>query len=222
MSASWDAAVFDLGGVLIEWDPRHLYRRLLPEDEVERFLSTVCTPAWNAEQDAGRSFREGVELLVGRFPEHEALVRAYRERWEEMLGDPVRGAEELVADVLAAGIRCFALTNWSAETFSIARHRFPWLASFEGIVVSGEEGVVKPDAKLYRTLLERYSLRPDRCVFVDDVAVNVEAASAIGFHAIEFGGIGDLRGRLVGLGILETAGTSPRLSSRSVDPEAGP
>jgi 2-haloacid dehalogenase len=221
MTARWDAVVFDLGGVLIEWDPRHLYRRLLPGDEVERFLSTVCTPTWNAEQDAGRSFREGVDVLVARFPEHEALVRAYRERWEEMLGDPVSGAEQLVADVLAAGIRCFALTNWSAETFSIARGRFPWLASFEGIVVSGEEGLVKPDARLYRTLLERYSLRADRSVFVDDVAANVEAASAIGFHAIEFGGIGELRGRLVGLGVLETAGTSPRLSSPSVDSEAG-
>jgi HAD superfamily hydrolase (TIGR01509 family) len=221
MTVGWDAVVFDLGGVLIEWDPRYLYRRLLEEDEVERFLTTVCTAAWNAEQDAGRSFREGVDALVERFPEQADLVRAYRERWEEMLGDPVPGAEELVADVIAAGVRCFALTNWSAETFPIARGRFPWLARFEGIVVSGEEGVIKPDARLYRMLLDRFSLQADRCVFVDDVPANTRAASALGFRSIEFGGIDDLRGRLVRLGVLETGGTSARLSSPSVDREAG-
>jgi 2-haloacid dehalogenase len=221
----WDAVVFDLGGVLIDWDPRHLYRRLLPDDEVELFLTTVCTPAWNAEQDAGRSFREGVDALVERFPEHTDLVRAYWTRWAEMLGDPVAGAEELLADVIAAGIGCFALTNWSAETFPIARERFPWLARFQGIVVSGEEGVIKPDAGLYRTLLERHSLRADRSVFVDDVPANASAASALGFLAIEFGGIDDLRRRFVRLGVLrtsrETGGTPARLSSPSIDREAG-
>jgi 2-haloacid dehalogenase len=225
MMTRWDAVVFDLGGVLIEWDPRYLYRRLLPEDEMELFLATVCTPEWNAEQDAGRSFREGVDALVERFPEHTDLVRAYRDRWAEMLGDPVTGAEELVADVIAARVRCFALTNWSAETFPIAKERFPWLARFQGIVVSGEEGVIKPDARLYRVLLDRYSLRADRCVFVDDVRANARAASALGFHAIEFGGIDDLCRRLVRLGVLrtglETGSTPARLSSPSVDPEAG-
>ena len=216
-----DAVVFDLGGVLIEWDPRHLCRRLLPDHEVELFLTTVCTPAWNAEQDAGRSFREGVDALVARFPEHAGIVRAYWERWAEMLGDPVAGAEELVADVIAADARCFALTNWSAETFPIARTRFPWLARFEGIVVSGEEGVIKPDARLYRTLLERHSLRADRCLFVDHMPANVSAASALGFHAIEFGGIDDLRRRFVRLGVLQTSWTPARLSSPSVDREAG-
>jgi 2-haloacid dehalogenase len=217
----WDAVVFDLGGVLIEWDPRHLYRRFLSDHEVELFLTTVCTPAWNAEQDAGRSFREGVDALVERFPEHAALVRAYWERWAEMLGDPVAGAEALVTDVIAAGTRCLALTNWSAETFPIARKRFPWLACFDGIVVSGEECVTKPDARLYRTLLERYSLRADQCLFVDDMPANVRAASVLGFHAIEFGGVDDLRKRFVRLGVLQTSWTPARLSSPSVDREAG-
>jgi 2-haloacid dehalogenase len=204
MTGRWDAVIFDLGGVLVEWDPRRLYRTLLPHEEVERFLSTVCTPSWNSEQDAGRSLREGTDALLARYPEHGSLVRAYYDRWEEMLGDSVEGAQELLIDVTEAGVRCFALTNWSAETFPIARRRFPWLERFEGIVVSGEEGVAKPDPRLFRILLDRFSLPPRRCVFVDDAPANVRAASAIGLRAIAFEGIGPLRRELTRLGVIMT------------------
>ena len=203
MTASWDAVVFDLGGVLIEWDPRRLYRSLLAEEEeIERFLATVCTPAWNAEQDAGRSLREGTEALVATFPEHEALVRAYYDRWEEMLGGPIEGAEELLDDVGRAGVRRLALTNWSSETFPIARERFPWLARFDGIVVSGEEGVAKPDPRLFRVLVDRFELTPDRCAYVDDAPENVRAAEDVGFRGVVFEGIEPLRRSLADLGIL--------------------
>jgi len=199
---TWDAVVFDLGGVLIDWDPRRLYRRLLDdEEEVERFLTTVCTPAWNHEQDAGRSLQEGTEALVAAFPEHERLVRAYYDRWEEMLGDPVEGAEELLDDVGRAGVRRLALTNWSSETFPIARERFGWLARFDGIVVSGEEGVAKPDPRLFGVLVDRFELVPERSIYVDDAPANVRAAEELGFRGIPFEGIEALRLRLRELGI---------------------
>jgi 2-haloacid dehalogenase len=202
VTTTWDAVVFDLGGVLIDWDPRRLYRLLLEDDEaVERFLETVCTPAWNHEQDAGRSLREGTDTLVASFPEHEPLIRAYYERWEEMLGEPVAGAEELLEEVGRAGVRRLALTNWSSETFPIARERFPWLARFDGIVVSGEEGVAKPDPRVFRVLLERFAVRADRCVYVDDAPANVRAAEELGFRGIVFPGIDTLRRRLRELGI---------------------
>jgi len=202
VTEAWDAVVFDLGGVLIDWDPRRLYRQLLDDDEeIERFLADVCTPAWNHQQDAGRSLREGTEALVASFPQHEELVRAYYDRWEEMLGEPVVGAEEVLDEVGRAGVGRLALTNWSSETFPIARERFPWLARFDGIVVSGEEGVAKPDPRVFRVLLERFALRPERCVYVDDAPVNVRAAEQLGFLGIDFDGIDALRRRLRELGI---------------------
>ena len=121
---STKAVVFDLGGVLIDWDPRYLYRKLLADEAaVEEFLATVCTPEWNAEQDRGRPFAEGVAELVERHPEHAAAIAAYRERWPEMVAGDVPGTVEVLADLRAAGVPLYALTNWSAETFAITRSR---------------------------------------------------------------------------------------------------
>jgi 2-haloacid dehalogenase len=188
------AAVFDLGGVLIDWDPRHLYRKLLADEAaVEEFLATVCTPEWNAELDRGRPFAEGVAELVERHPAQAAAITAYHERWPEMLAGEVPGAVAVLADLRAAGVPLYALTNWSAETFAITRGRFAFLEWFDGVVVSGQERVIKPDPRIFRLLADRFGLDPETTFYVDDSEANVAAARALGFDAVRFTGPERLR-----------------------------
>ncbi|MFL6188584.1 MAG: HAD family hydrolase [Actinomycetes bacterium] len=192
------AVVFDLGGVLIDWDPRHLYRKLLADEAaVEEFLATVCTPEWNAELDRGRPFAEGVAELVERHPEHAAAIAAYHERWPEMVAGDIPGTVEVLAELRAAGVPLYALTNWSAETFAITRGRFEFLEWFDGLLVSGEERVTKPDPAIFQLLLDRFGLDPTATVFVDDSEANVAAARRLGFDAIRFTGHEELRRELV-------------------------
>jgi 2-haloacid dehalogenase len=200
---SIEAVVFDLGGVLIDWDPRYVFRTILPDEaSVEDFLATVCTPAWNAHHDAGLPFAQGVAELSDRHPEQAALIRAYADRWADMLAGPIDGTVEILEELHAGGVRLFALTNWSAETFPVARDRFPFLQRFEGIVVSGEERVIKPQPEIYRILLERYALDPATCLFVDDAEANLRTAEALGFVAQPFTSPAGLRDRLVALDLL--------------------
>ena len=211
---STKAVVFDLGGVLIDWDPRHLYRKLLADEAaVEEFLATVCTPEWNAELDRGRPFAEGVAELVERHPEHAAAIAAYHERWPEMVAGEVPGSVEVLAELRAAGVPLYALTNWSAETFAITRERFEFLDWFCGLLVSGEEGMTKPDPAIFRLLLDRFGLDPQATVFVDDSATNVAAAEALGLDAVRFTGPERLRRDLVARRLLArpapTGGPSP-------------
>ena len=192
------AVVFDLGGVLIDWDPRYLYRKLLADEAaVEEFLATVCTPEWNAELDRGRPFAEGVAELVERYPEHAAAIAAYHERWPEMVAGDIPGTVEVLAELRAAGMPLYALTNWSAETFAITRGRFEFLEWFDGLLVSGEERVTKPDPAIFQLLLDRFGLDPTATVFVDDSEANVAAARRLGFDAIRFTGHEELRRELV-------------------------
>lgn len=181
------AVVFDVGGVLIDGDPRYLYRTLLAsEADVERFLAEVTTPDWNAAQDAGRSWDEAVSTLTAQFPQHAELIAAYHHRWFDMIGGPIDGTVDVLRELGDAGIPRYALTNWSAEKFPVAREHFDFLGWFDGIVVSGEEGILKPDPRLYRILIDRYALDPGSTVFVDDVGANVEAAAQLGMTAIQF------------------------------------
>jgi 2-haloacid dehalogenase len=204
------AVVFDLGGVLIDWDPRHLYRKLLADEAaVEEFLATVCTPAWNAELDAGRPFAEGVAELVERHPAQAAAITAYHERWPEMLGGEIPGAVELLAELRAAGVPLYALTNWSAETFGIARERFQFLSWFDGVVVSGEERIVKPDRRIFRLLLDRFGLDAAATCFVDDAPANVAAATEVGLDAIRYRSPAQLRRDLAARGLLDGSPPSP-------------
>jgi len=198
------AVVFDLGGVLIDWNPRYLYRKLFPGDEagMEAFLAEVTTAEWNVQQDAGRPWDEAIESLAKEHPDRRDLIAAFRRRWEEMLGGAIEPTVEIVAELRRAGVRLFALTNWSAETFPIALPRFPFLRWFEGIVVSGEVGIVKPDERIFRHLIERYRLDVRTTLFVDDVEANVRAAEALGFRTIRYVGPERLRARLVELGLL--------------------
>ena len=194
---STKAVVFDLGGVLIDWDPRYLYRKLLADEAaVEEFLATVCTPEWNAEQDRGRPFAEGVAELAGRHPEHAASIAAYHERWPEMVAGDVPGTVEVLADLRAAGVPLYALTNWSAETFAITRERFEFLDWFDGLLVSGEERMTKPDPAFFQLLLDRFGLDPGATVLVDDAEANVAAARELGIDAVRFTGPGQLRREL--------------------------
>lgn len=198
-----DTVVFDLGGVLIDWNPRHLYRKLFGADEtaMEAFLEHVCNGAWNERQDRGRSWAEAVEEAVARHPAHAAHIRAYHERWEEMLGGALHDSVAILRELKAAGVRVLALTNWSAETFPIAERRFDFLAWFDGIVVSGREGLMKPEPEIFRLLVERHRLEPSRTVFIDDHPRNVDVALAVGLRALRFVEARRLRTELIGLGL---------------------
>ena len=205
------AAVFDLGGVLIDWDPRYLYRKLLADEAaVEEFLATVCTPEWNAEQDRGRPFAEGVAELVERYPVHAAAITAYHERWTEMLGGDIAGTVELLDELRDTGVPLYALTNWSAETFGIARERYQFLEWFDGVLVSGEERMIKPDPAIFRLLLDRFGLDPGAAFYVDDSPANVAAAGELGFDAVRFTGPEQLRRDLEARGLLDRSAPSAR------------
>jgi 2-haloacid dehalogenase len=198
------AVVFDLGGVLIDWNPRYLYRTLFGGDTaaMEHFLTHICSPAWNHEQDAGRSFAEGRDELVRRFPEARSLIEAWRERFAETLGGPIAGTVEILAALRDRGVPLYALSNWWAETFPIARARFDFLAWFDGIVISGEVGIAKPDPRIFAHLLETCGLRADATVFIDDLPINVAAAAAAGLQTILFTDPAALRAALRELDLL--------------------
>jgi 2-haloacid dehalogenase len=210
-----DAVVFDLGGVLIDWNPRHLYRKLFAGDEaaMEAFLAEVTSPAWNAEQDAGRTWRDAVDALVAAHPDRRDLIEAYDARWEETLGGPIEGTVEILAELREAGVRIAALSNWSAEKFPIARPRYPFLAWFEAIVISGEVRVSKPDPRIYRHLLDQTGLAAESVVYVDDAPANVQAATDLGMTALLFRDPTKLRLDLGDLGLLPGV-SSPRRPDR--------
>jgi 2-haloacid dehalogenase len=198
------AVVFDLGGVLIDWNPRYLYRQLFVDDEagMEAFLADVCNAAWNARQDAGRSWAEAIAELVTDHPDQRELIEAYRVRWPEMLAGPIQPTVDLLDELRTAGVPLFALSNWSAETYPIARERFEFLGWFDAIVISGEVGVTKPDPRIYRHLLEVHGLEAASTLFVDDHAANVEVAASLGFVAHRFEDARRLREELIGAGLL--------------------
>ncbi|GAB2703062.1 HAD-IA family hydrolase [Mucilaginibacter koreensis] len=193
-----DTLIFDLGGVLIDWNPEYLYRKLFTDEAAMKdFLATVCTPDWNEEQDGGRSLQEGTELLVKQFPQQEANIRAFYGRWEEMLGGAIEGTVELFKQLKQSGhYKIYALTNWSAETFTIALQRYEFLNWFDGIVVSGTEKMRKPDAVFYRLLLERYQVNPHQALFIDDNYRNILAAQRLGIQTVHFTGADELQQQL--------------------------
>ena len=200
--SSIDTVVFDIGNVLIPWDPRWLYRKLLPDDEaIERFLREVDFQAWNLRHDACQPFALGIAEHGARFPHYRPLLQAYFDRFEESMGSAIAGTLSLVRQLRASGYRTLALTNFSAETFRRTLARYPFLNEFEGIVVSGEEHLVKPDPEIYRRLCSRYGVEPARSVFIDDSAPNVAGAQNIGMHALRFSTPEKLRIDLATLGV---------------------
>jgi 2-haloacid dehalogenase len=203
-SARPTTVTFDLGGVLIDWNPRYLYQQLFDDDaEMERFLAEVTTQEWNAAQDAGRPWSEAVEVLTAKFPDHRDLIDAYHTRWPEMLGEAIHGTVAILDELRGRGVRLFALSNWSAETFPIAVERYPFLGWFDGIVISGEVKAAKPDVRIFQALIDRHEIEPAETVFVDDNEPNVTAAAAMGFIAVRFEDADRLRTDLADLGLLE-------------------
>ena len=196
--------------MLIDWNPRYLYRRLFDGDEaaVERFLQEVCTPDWNVEQDAGRSCADAIAERSALFPHHAEMIRAYYEQWPEMLVGPIEETVAVLADLKEAAVPVYALTNWSRETFPHARDRFEFLDWFDGIVVSGEEGLAKPDPALYRQLRDRFDVDLEQAVFIDDNQANVETARSMGMLGIHFHNAMALRQELGHLGVPGSGGKS--------------
>jgi 2-haloacid dehalogenase len=180
--------VFDIGGVLIDWDPRYLYSKLFAGDvaAMERFLVETRFHEWNARQDAGRSFSAAVAEQVERFPAYADFIRAYDSRWEESLGAPDWQAVAILEALQQAGYRLYALSNWSAEKFPLIRRKYPFFDWFESIVLSGEVQLIKPDPRIFTVFLERICRAPEQCLFIDDAPANISTAQQLGFHTIHF------------------------------------
>jgi 2-haloacid dehalogenase len=196
--------IFDLGAVLIDWNPRYMYRTLFSDEvEMEKFLADITTSDWNEEQDAGRSLEEGTELLVSKFPEYERLIRAFYGRWDEMLGEAFHDTVEIFRQLKDSGkYKIYALTNWSAETFPVAFDRFEFLRWFDGIVVSGAEKMRKPAPDFYHILLNRYHVKAEEALFIDDNHRNILAAEKLGIKCIHFTSAEQLSGELAKQGLL--------------------
>lgn len=195
--------IFDLGGVLIDWNPEYVFREVIPDPEKRRFFfENICTHEWNVEQDAGRPLAEATELLVNEHPEWENEIRAFYGRWEEMLGGPIHETVDLLRELREREEhRLLALTNWSGETFPVALSKYDFLHWFEGIVVSGDEKTRKPFADIYEILLDRYKVNPEQAIFIDDSLKNVEGAEIVGINGIHFQGAGQLRETLSEWGV---------------------
>lgn len=194
--------VFDLGGVVLSWDPRLPYEQVMPAADVPQFLSRIDFENWNRAHDAGQPFEVGERTLVERFPEAAGAVRAYRQHYALSLTGMVPGTSAVIAEVQQAGLRLLALTNWSAETFPHAQQRFGLLRRFESILVSGQERLAKPDPAIFELLARRHRLDPAECVFIDDSSANVAAAAELGMTALRFVDAVTLRADLQRLGLL--------------------
>ena len=196
--------IFDLGGVLIDWDPRHLYRKLFDGDDaaMERFLGEICTMAWHVQHDAGRPFEETCPELKLKHPDHAALIDAFADRHGEMTAGAITGTVTLLERLSVQGVPLYAITNYPAQTFPKAQKSFPFMALFRDIAVSGYERVVKPSAELFNILLQRNSLVARESIFIDDSIKNVEAARTLGIHAIHFRSPEALERELLDLGVL--------------------
>lgn len=200
--------IFDLGGVLIDWSPKYVYRTIFKtEEEVDWFLDNITTMEWNVEQDGGRLIADANKLLIDKFPEHKENILAYYGRWTEMLGGPINETLEILKQLVdSKKYRMLALTNWSAETFPVAIERYDFLSWFEGIIVSGTEKCKKPEAKIYNILLDRYNVNASECIFIDDNKDNIAKANELGIYGIHFESPQSLSQILNAKGILESKG----------------
>jgi len=195
--------VFDFGGVLVDWNPRYLYRQLFDDEAaMERFLTFVCSTTWNLMQDAGRPFDEAVAALAARFPGERSLIEAYHHRWQEMVAGPIPGSVAILEQLKAQGVALYGISNWSAEKFALTRRRFGFFDCFEGITISGEVGLVKPDPAIYLLSAERFGIDLGRSVFIDDSFINCHAAGSLGMDVIQFSGAEFLEEELRRRGIL--------------------
>jgi 2-haloacid dehalogenase len=195
--------VWDLGNVLIPWDRRFLYSKLIEDPaELDYFLDNVLTLEENARLDAGTSLPDVAQSLVDRYPEHKEMLEAFATRWSETVGEPIAESVELLGALINRRIRCIALSNWGWDTFESVQKRFDFLDWFEGRIISGYEGVVKPDPAIFELMCDRFSFEPASALFIDDSAKNIAAADALGFHTHLFTDSGLLRQDLSDRGLL--------------------
>jgi 2-haloacid dehalogenase len=196
-------AVFDLGGVLIDWNPRYLYRKLFADEaSMEHFLANICTSDWNRQQDAGRTLAEGCHLLKMQYPDHAEYIDAWLHRYDEMIAGSIQGTVDILGELRSRGVPIYALSNWSSETFPAAQKRFEFLNWFDGMLLSGTVRLVKPDPRIFQLFLETHAVDPAHTVYIDDLPKNVEAAQAAGMHGIRFADPESLRAELVSVGLL--------------------
>ena len=201
-----EAVVFDVGGVLIDWNPRYLYRKLIDDEaEMERFLAEVCSQDWNEQADAGRPTAEITAELARRHPDKRSLIDSYYARFDEMIAGALDDSVALVEALHRRDVPLYVLSNFSAETFPLAERRFDFFERFSGMVISGAEGMKKPDPRIYALLTERFGLAPARTLFIDDRRDNTEAAKAAGWQAVQFTAAGRLAADLAALGLLPAA-----------------
>lgn len=192
-----DAIIFDLGGVLIDWNPDYVFDGLLDTEKKKYFFEHICTSDWNEEQDAGRSIKDATEMLVAKHPDWKEYIEAYYGRWQQMLGGPIHDTVEIFRELKQSGkYKLYALTNWSAELFPIALELYEFLHWFDGRVVSGEEKMRKPFPEFYQLILDRFNLTPEETLFIDDNLRNVQAAEAMGIQCIRFETAGQLKTEL--------------------------
>jgi 2-haloacid dehalogenase len=197
-----DAVVFDLGGVLIDWDPRYLYRQLFDDpDEMTHFLGRICTTDWHRAHDLGVDTTRSCEQLARQHPRYADMIMAWAHRGEEMIRGQIDGTVEILAELRSAGLPVFALSNMEPDRYVVRRDRFAFMNWFDGSVISGLEGVAKPDRQIFEILLERHELDPGRTAFIDDSPGNVAAARELGITALRFTSPDDLRRDLRGLGL---------------------
>jgi 2-haloacid dehalogenase len=200
---SVEAVVFDLGGVLIDWNPRHLYRKLFDDEAaMEDFLDTVCTLEWHAAHDRGVPFERSCAQLAARHPAHAELIWAWARRSEEMVAGAIEGSVGILRELLARGMPCYALTNMEAETYPLRRERFPFMSWFKGTMVSAHEGIIKPEPAIFLRLLERFGLRAATTLLIDDSEPNIVAARVLGLQAVRFRSPPQLRAWLADAGLL--------------------
>lgn len=183
-----NTVVFDLGGVLIDWNPDYVFKKIFSSaEELQWFYKNICTSEWNEEQDAGRPLKEGTDLLIKQFPDQEENIRAFYDRWEDMLGGPIHGTLDIFRELKERpAYKTYALTNWSAETFPVALSRYDFLHWFNGRVVSGEEKTRKPFKEIYETLINRFEIDPASAIYTDDNIRNLHPAKELGFTTIHF------------------------------------
>jgi len=198
-----NTVVFDIGGVLLDWNPRYLYRQIFEdEQEMEYFLTHVCSNTWNLLQDAGRPPAEGVAELSERYPHYADHIAAYHHRWLETLGETIHDSVAILRELQNRPNPIYAITNFNQENFALCLERYDFLNEFEGIVVSGEVKLLKPDPAIYLRLLQTHNLRAEDCVFIDDSEVNAKGAQRVGMHSIHFQNPAQLRDELKALQLL--------------------
>ncbi|HSQ45855.1 MAG TPA: HAD family phosphatase [Lutibacter sp.] len=189
MKCNIDTIIFDLGGVLVDWKPEYLYRKVFNgnEKKVQWFLNNVCTSTWNAEQDGGRTIEEAETVKIAEFPDHEELIRLYYKKWHQMFSGPIEENVELFKQLKASGnYKIYALTNWSAEKWELALELFPFFNYFDGVVVSGQEKIRKPYPEIYNLIVDKFAINPENAIFIDDNEENVIAAKALKIYGIHY------------------------------------